>query len=73
MKTKFFSFLSLLILSVGVAAQVVLPADGNVYRLVNVATGKAVTNGDNAVHNTYLTEAVVYTSSKGQEWCLVSL
>ena len=53
MNTKFFSLLSLLLLSVGVTAQVVLPADGNVYRLVNVATGKAVTNGDVAAHNTY--------------------
>ena len=73
MKTKFFSLLSLLLLSVGVAAQVVLPADGNVYRLVNLATGKAVTNGDNVAHNTYLTLATVDTNSKGQEWCFVSL
>lgn len=73
MKTKFFSFLSLLLLSVGVAAQVVLPADGNVYRLVNLATGKAVTNGDNEAHNTYLSEATVNEASKGQEWCFVSL
>ena len=58
---------------VGMSAQVVLPADGNVYRLVNVSTGKAMTNGDNEAHNTYLSEATVNEASKGQEWCFVSL
>ena len=73
MKNKFISLLSLLLLSIAATAQVVLPADGNVYRLVNVATGKAVTNGDNVAHNTYLSVADVNEVSKGQEWSLVSL
>ena len=47
--------------------------DGNVYRLVNVATGKAFTNGDVAAHNTYLSVADVNENSKGQEWTFVSL
>lgn len=47
--------------------------DGDVFRLVNVATGKSVTNGDIAVHNTYLSVADVDGTSKGQEWTFVSL
>ena len=47
--------------------------DGDVFRLVNVATGKAVTNGDIAAHNTYLSIADVNNESKGQEWTFVSL
>lgn len=47
--------------------------DGDVFRLVNVATGKAVTNGDIAAHNTYLSVADVDGTSKGQEWTFVSL
>ncbi|MBQ2126853.1 MAG: DUF4981 domain-containing protein [Bacteroidaceae bacterium] len=47
-------------------------ADG-VYRLVNVATGKAVTNGNVAAHNTYLSVAEVDNNSLGQEWTFVSL
>ena len=31
--------------------------DGDVFRLVNVATEKAITNGDVAAHNTYLSVA----------------
>ena len=73
MKNRLFCVLMLALLCLGVSAQVVLPADGNVYRLVNLATGKAITNGDNEVHNTYLSEAVVNEASKGQEWCFVSL
>ncbi|MBQ5616789.1 MAG: RICIN domain-containing protein, partial [Bacteroidaceae bacterium] len=73
MKNKLISLLSLLLLSVAATAQVVLPADGNVYRLVNVATDKAVTNGDNYAHNTNLYVADVNEASKGQEWSLVSL
>ncbi len=73
MKTKIFTFLSLLLLSVGVVAEVVLPADGNVYRLVNIKTGMAVTNGDNSVHNTYLSETTINPNSKGQEWSFVSI
>ena len=73
MKNRLFSVLMLALSCMAASAQVVLPADGNVYRLVNVAKGKAVTNGDNAAHNTYLSVADVNTSSKGQEWCFVSL
>lgn len=73
MKNKLFSFLAFALLCVGVSAQVVLPADGNVYRLVNVKTGKAITNGNTSAHNTYLSEAMVDANSKGQEWCFVSL
>ena len=47
--------------------------DGDVFRLVNVVTGKAVTNGDIATHNTYLSTATVDEASKGQEWTFVSL
>ena len=47
--------------------------DGDVFRLVNVATGKAITNGDIAAHNTYLSVADVNENSKGQEWTFVSL
>ena len=47
--------------------------DGDVFRLVNVATGKAITNGDIATHNTYLSVADVNENSKGQEWTFVSL
>ncbi len=47
--------------------------DGDVFRFVNVATGKAITNGDIAAHNTNLSTATVDTNSKGQEWTFVSL
>ena len=47
--------------------------DGDVFRLVNAATGKAITNGDVAEHNTYLSVADVDNASKGQEWTFVSL
>lgn len=47
--------------------------DGDVFRLVNVATGKSITNGDIAAHNTYLSIADVNNESKGQEWTFVSL
>ena len=47
--------------------------DGDVFRLINVATGKAVTNGNVASHNTYLSVADVDNSSLGQEWTFVSL
>ena len=47
--------------------------DGDVFRLVNAATGKAITNSDVAEHNTYLSVADVDNASKGQEWTFVSL
>ncbi|MBQ2807977.1 MAG: hypothetical protein IJF06_02615, partial [Bacteroidaceae bacterium] len=40
--------------------------DGDVFRLVSVATGKAITNGDVATHNTNLSTATVDEASKGQ-------
>ena len=73
MKKKMFFALIAALVCVNISAQVVLPSDGNVYRLVNVKTGKAMTNGDVAAHNTYLSEAAVDTGSEGQEWCFVSL
>ncbi|MBR3977868.1 MAG: DUF4981 domain-containing protein [Bacteroidaceae bacterium] len=47
--------------------------DGDVFRLVNIATGKAVTNGDVAARNTNLSVADADGASKGQEWTFVSL
>ena len=68
--------LSLTVLLLSVAASFAAASfqvDGGVYRLVNLATGKAFTNGDVAVHNTYLSVADVNENSKGQEWTFVSL
>ncbi len=73
MKNRILLLLVLVFSCIGTYAQVVLPADGNVYRFVNVSNGKAVTNGDVAAHNTYLSVADVNALSKGQEWSLVSL
>ncbi len=50
-----------------------LPTSGNTYRLVNVAYDKAVTNGDNGVHGTYLTLGDVDETSQGQEWSFISV
>lgn len=47
--------------------------DGDVFRIVNVATGKAITNGDIAAHNTNLSAATIDETSKEQEWTFVSL
>lgn len=67
-------FLSLaLMLAATVSFAVSFPQDGGVYRLVNVVNGKAVTNGDVAAHNTYLSVADVNEASWGQEWTFVSL
>lgn len=63
----------LVLLCTGLSAQVVLPADGNIYRLVSVQNGKAITNRDVAVHDTYLSVDDVNDASKGQEWTFVSL
>ena len=49
------------------------PQDCGVYRLVNVATGKAVTNGNVAAHNVYLSVDAIDNTSLGQEWAFVSL
>ena len=73
MKNRLFLFLAFVLLYAGASAQAVLPSDGNVYRLVSMANGKAVTNGDVAVHNTYLSVADVDENSKGQEWTFISL
>ena len=72
MKRTFFVFATLL-LSVVTSFAATFPQDGGVYRLVNVATGKAVTNGNAAVHNIYLSVADVDNASLGQEWTFVSL
>ncbi len=69
---KTFLFVALMLATSFAFAASFPQADG-VYRLVNVATGKAVTNGDVAAHNTYLSVADVDAASKGQEWTMVSL
>ena len=48
------------------------PADGAVYRLVSISTGKVVTNGDVAEHNAYLSVAALNENSLGQEWTFIS-
>ena len=69
---KFFLFVALMLVASVTFAASFPQADG-VYRLVNVATGKAVTNGNKAAHNTYLSVADVDSSSLGQEWTFISL
>ena len=69
---KIFLFVVVLLLAV-VSYGASFPQADAVYRLVNVATGKAVTNGNVAAHNTYLSVADVDDSSLGQEWTFVSL
>ncbi len=69
---KLFLFVSMTLVTSFIFAAS-FPQDGGVYRLVNVATGKAVTNGNVAAHNTYLSVADVDNASLGQEWTFVSL
>ena len=69
---KIFLFVALMFVATFAFAASFPQADG-VYRLVNVATGKAVTNGNKAEHNTYLSVADVDNTSQGQEWTFVSL
>ena len=69
---KIFLFVALMFVASFAFAAAFPQADG-VYRLVNVATGKAVTNGNVAAHNTYLSVAYVDNTSQGQEWTFVSL
>ena len=69
---KIFLFVALMLVTSFAFAASFPQADG-VYRLVNVATGKAVTNGNVAAHGTYLSVADVDNSSLGQEWTFVSL
>ena len=69
---KIFLFVALMLVASFAFAASFPQADG-VYRLVNVATGKAVTNGNVAAHNTYLSVADVDNASQGQEWTFVSL
>ena len=71
MKRIFLFVALMLVTSVIFAAS--FPQDGGVYRLVNVATGKAVSNGNQDVHNVYLSVADVNNESLGQEWTFVSL
>lgn len=49
------------------------PKADTVYRLVSIASGKAISNNDVAEHNAYLGVVDVNESSKGQEWTFVSL
>ena len=70
---RIFLTVAVLLLSVVASFAASLPQDGGVYRLVSVATGKAVTNGDKAAHSTYLSVANVDDASSGQEWTFVSL
>lgn len=69
---KLFLFVTMVLVASFTFAASFPQADG-VYRLVNVATGKAVTNGNVAAHNTYLSVADVDNASLGQEWTFVSL
>ena len=69
---KIFLFVALMLVA-SFAFAVSFPQADGVYRLVNVATGKAVTNGNKAEHNTYLSVADVDDVSQGQEWTFVSL
>ena len=69
---KIFLFVALMFVA-SFAFAVSFPQDNGVYRLVNVATGKAVTNGNVAARNTYLSVADVDESSLGQEWTFVPL
>ena len=69
---KIFLFVALMLVASVTFAASFPQADG-VYRLVNVATGKAITNGNVAAHGTYLSVADVDDSSLGQEWTFVSL
>ena len=69
---KIFLFVAMLLVASFAFAASFPQADG-VYRLINVATGKAVTNGNVAAHNTYLSVADVDDSSLGQEWTFVSI
>ena len=69
---KIFLFVAMLLVTTVTWAASFPQADG-VYRLINVATGKAVTNGNVAAHNTYLSVADVDDTSLGQEWTFVSL
>ena len=71
MKKILLFFALMLVASFAFAAS--FPQADGVYRLVNVATGKAVTNGNKAEHNTYLSVADVDDASQGQEWTFVSL
>ena len=70
---KYFSILLLSCLFAYASQAAAIPKDGDVFRLVNIATGKAITNGDIAARNTYLSIADVNNESKGQEWTFVSL
>ena len=70
---KSFLIVAALLLSTVASFAASFPQDGGVYRLVNVATGKAITNGDKVAHGVYLNIADVNDASLGQEWTFVSL
>ena len=70
---KTFLLSALLLICSAMSHATDFPKADAVYRLVNVATGKAVTNGNKSAHNTYLSIADVDNTSLGQEWTFVSL
>ncbi|MBR4936458.1 MAG: RICIN domain-containing protein, partial [Bacteroidaceae bacterium] len=70
----FFCRRALLLLSLLVPALLafaqVQPESGAVYRLVNVATGKAISNGDNPENDAAIVLTDVSDASAGQRWAL---
>ena len=46
----------------------VFPVDGNTYQIINIANGKALTNGNVAEHDTFLSLDAADAESPGQEW-----
>ena len=69
-KTRFLTLMLLLSIAIPDALATKIK-DGEVFLLVNVATGKAVSNGNVGTHNTYLSVADVDNTSPGQEWTFV--
>ena len=45
-----------------------LPKSGETYQLIHVATGKAFTNGNVGVHDTYMSLGTADNTAPGQEW-----
>ena len=58
-------------LSCFVSKAVNLNKTGVVYRIVNVASGLSLGNGDNGDNNTYLALETLSTTSLGQDWMLI--
>ncbi len=66
------SLLILCLLSVEVKAEA-FPVDGHTYRIVSVANGCAMTNGNIAEHNAPLFLETANVESEGQEWSFIAL